>query len=65
MRDPQRSVLEEGLDCSLSRSGLAAAIERLADRRPDPSLGDAVFLDVRALHAVEADADVPGQGFSS
>jgi len=56
-----RSGLEEGLDLPLQqdRKWLAAAIKRLADRGANPAFRDAVFLDIRTLHPVEADADVP------
>src|SRR6185437_17172209 len=36
---------------------LAAAIERLARRRPDPTLAHAIFLDIAPLDAAKADAN--------
>src|SRR5690606_6327118 len=47
------------LDLALEpdRQRLAATVERLARRDPDPALADAVLLDIAALHALEADAD--------
>jgi hypothetical protein len=58
-----RLFLEKGLDTAfdLDGKGLAAAIKRLAYCYAYPAFGNAVFLDIRALHAVEPDADVPGQ----
>src|SRR5690606_23950351 len=37
------------------------AVQRLADGDPDPALADAVFLDVVALLALEADADAAAE----
>ena len=40
---------------------IASAIERLADGDADPSLADAILLDIGAFDALEADADAPPQ----
>ena len=52
-------ILEERLHSTLAldRERPTASIDRFADRHPDPTLGDAVLLDVRELDPVETDAD--------
>jgi hypothetical protein len=54
-------VLEERFDLAFEcdRQRLAAAIESLADCGANPALGHAVFLNIRALHVVEPNANVP------
>jgi hypothetical protein len=53
------AFLQVGLDLALELDGqrIALAVDRLADRDPDPALADAVLLDVGLLLAVELDAD--------
>src|ERR1700722_14822877 len=48
-----------GLDGAghLDDERLAAAVERLARRRPDPTLAHGIFLDVAPLDAAKAHAD--------
>src|SRR5581483_1315276 len=52
-------VAEVGLDLAGELDGerAALAVARVADREPYPLLAHAVFLDVVALHALEAHAD--------
>ena len=56
-----RLVAEVGLDFALQLEGHGPAVagHGVADGQPHPFLADAVFLDVGALHALEANADSP------
>src|SRR5690606_6162436 len=58
------SIAEIGLHAAvdLHRHRVAAAVQRTTHGDPDPALADAVFLDVGALVAVEADADAALHG---
>ena len=42
----------------LDQQGLAFAVQRFASGHTHPAFADAVFLDIVAVFAVEADADV-------
>jgi hypothetical protein len=56
-------VPKVGLDRSvgLHGQGITSAIERFADRNSNPSLADAIFLDVGPFDALEPDAHAPTQ----
>src|SRR5436190_1465859 len=54
-----RLFLQVGLDRAFELDGqrIALAVDRLADRDPDPAFADAILLDVGLFLAVELDAD--------
>src|SRR5690606_32954967 len=58
-RQAELFALDVGLHraLQLDRQGLAAAVDAVADGQPDPAFGDAVFLDIGLVLALEADAD--------
>jgi hypothetical protein len=45
----------------LDGHGIAAAVERFADRQPDPAFADAIFFEVGFFLALEAHADATSQ----
>src|SRR5688500_16477186 len=56
-------ILEEGVDLALQldRHRLAVTVHAPAGGDADPSLGDAIFLDVGAFLALEADSDTAAE----
>ncbi len=57
------SVFEKGFYDPFAgdRQRLASTVDRVSNRRANPTLGNAIFLDVVILDAVQPDSDVTSQ----